>query len=254
MIHREASELLPGFAAGDLDGEEREAVRAHVEECSECRDWLASYGRIEEALGGDAAPAGSRPSSADLALCAVRPEEVDEPDRAELRAWLESDPETLADVELLRIAIVAARPTRASAGPQTAGRSESAPRRTSLALAAGIAAALFLGVWALAHLLEAPDAAVPWPVSGSEIARQAAAPDPDPADRWAGDRLADSDLEGSRLIESDGETLTVDNVKVRDGARITFRAGQVVAFGDGFQIGDGGSVAVEVRSRPRSNG
>jgi len=63
------------------------------------------------------------------------------------------------------------------------------------------------------------------------------------------EELSNLELEDSRVIETD-RRLMVTNVKVKAGARITFRAGEVAAFGDGFQISDGGAIIVEVGKPP----
>jgi anti-sigma factor RsiW len=50
-------ELLIAHARGELEGAERARVEAHLEGCAECRESLAAFGRLMEALGRSAPPA-----------------------------------------------------------------------------------------------------------------------------------------------------------------------------------------------------
>ena len=48
--HDQIAELIPEFALGILDANEEEMVRRHLESCAACRDELASYESVVDAL------------------------------------------------------------------------------------------------------------------------------------------------------------------------------------------------------------
>jgi hypothetical protein len=52
------------------------------------------------------------------------------------------------------------------------------------------------------------------------------------------------ELEGTRVIESHSD-LRISDSRVKDGARVTIRAAGGVAFGDGFSVESGASLAVD---------
>jgi anti-sigma factor RsiW len=57
--HAEAWALLPWLANGRLQAADREWVEAHVAECGECRNELASQRKVATAMNSDASPAAS---------------------------------------------------------------------------------------------------------------------------------------------------------------------------------------------------
>lgn len=56
--HDEIGDLLPGYALGCLDAEDEAAARAHLAECAECREELAS---LRDVVGGLAAALPAAP-------------------------------------------------------------------------------------------------------------------------------------------------------------------------------------------------
>lgn len=56
MTHHEIEELLPAYALGATEPEERWQVEAHLIECEECRTILASYRTVTEGLLHSAMP------------------------------------------------------------------------------------------------------------------------------------------------------------------------------------------------------
>jgi hypothetical protein len=66
MTHDEIREQLEGYALGVLDPEEERQVVAHLSGCEECRQTVAGYERVADALPGalaEAAPAERSPSA-----------------------------------------------------------------------------------------------------------------------------------------------------------------------------------------------
>jgi anti-sigma factor RsiW len=247
MSHREAVDRLSVFASGELDAATASSLEQHVGRCPRCREWLEMHRLLEGALGDEVGVGGEHPDSDLLALCAVRPEELFETDRADLRQHLDRCATCRQEVDLLRAAVHDARPAHPEP-VSIAGRMPRfrAPVRRVL-LAAGLCI-LALGLGAV-YLSLVPGVA---PLPDGPAAPGGAAPAEQVAEAGEsdGDRLSDLELEDAHLIESD-RSLTVTNVKVKPGARVTFRVGEVAAFGDGFQISDGGAVVVETRKPTR---
>jgi hypothetical protein len=55
--------------------------------------------------------------------------------------------------------------------------------------------------------------------------------------------FSEAEIDGIRLIETQGD-LVISRTKIKDGAQVTIRAGESVAFGNGFQIGQRVRIAV----------
>lgn len=241
LSHREAVELLPDLAVGADDATPDAALRAHLRECPGCREWLETARLLRAQLRGANSGSGEHPDSELLAVCAVRPEEVYEPERAKLRAHLEACEGCRREIETLSEALRSARPSSISQNvPRFRVDSRSKVIRWSVLAASLGVLGIGLGV---AHFAVSGN-----PERGVESRLEDPAPD-DPSSRvddGSGEtvELANLELGDSRLIETD-RGLTVSHVKVKSGARVTFRVGGVAAFGDGFQISDGGAVTVE---------
>jgi hypothetical protein len=58
-------------------------------------------------------------------------------------------------------------------------------------------------------------------------------------------------LDGQQVISAD-RSLSAASVQVASGAQITFRAGEVVALGDGFSVGPNTAFTVEIAHKPDS--
>ena len=65
LTHDEAREALDAVALDALDASERMAILAHVHECAECRDELASLERTAAELSYAAAPIAMSPAQRD---------------------------------------------------------------------------------------------------------------------------------------------------------------------------------------------
>ena len=233
MDHREAKRLLVDLAAGELDQSTRNEVTAHVEECVACRAWLetrdllASLAPVENGI--------EHPESDLLAEAAARPEALDEPGGSVVREHLEICASCRREVELVRDALLASRPDAAHPGFVGGPRQS---RRWWY-----VAAAAFIGVIALRFFLPAETTnrrVVDLQPGG------AVAPVVESTGTWTGspvESITGEEINGTRLIEAEG-SLTLSRVKITDGAKVTIFAGDVVAFGDGFQIGSGTSVTV----------
>jgi hypothetical protein len=234
MDHREASEHLIDLAAGRLDGSTRDAVTRHVESCDDCRAWLEAHDLLASAL--EAPTEGEHPDSELLALCAVRSEEEFEPDRVGLRSHLEICDRCRHEVELVRAAVLDARPAATPAAAPPPARVFSP--RWMYAAAAGIAAAaigslLVSGLWQEQTHGLGPTEVVSTSAEAPAVDGFATPPE----------QFSEAEIEGTRLIETQGD-LVISRTKIKDGAQVTIRAGESVAFGNGFQIGQQARIAV----------
>lgn len=243
MTHREARVYLSELGAGSLEQATEEAVASHVTECGTCRAWLGTF----ELLAGESRAEDEldepHPEEDLLALCAIRPEEIYEPDREELRSHLERCPTCRRMVALVSSAVCRARPLGST------GQSRSAPREApspiwSRRLVAGLVVGL-LGSALFLSLLVFDRFATELPALA--MARSVAA-------SWSSDesaeQLADLELATTRSFSSDRK-LTVSNVILKPGADVTFRGGDVIAFGDGFQVESGARLRVDSRGGNR---
>lgn len=227
MRHRRAVELLPDFGFDILDATTESDLVRHAEACSACRDWLA----MRELLVSEMRPHAARlshPEARVLALCAIRPDEVNELDREELRRHLDGCVVCREDLSVLRAAVTQAR-------PRVAGSFEPAfavPAKSKLAarplLAAALWSALVLGSLVLAALaLDRLPSGGGTPPSSPQFQAADRAP--------SFQELSSQTLDGERLIEGD-HRLIVSDVKISKGANVSFHAGEVLAFGDGFRV------------------
>ena len=234
MDHREAKRHLLDFVAGDLDTRSRSAVTSHIEECVDCRAWLETHDLLASASEMDSS--SDHPDSELLALCAVRPEEGNEPGRAAVRRHLESCARCRREIELVRDAVMEARPE--AAGPAGAIHPKPSPSWWRAAAAACVVAValgwLTVETRRPGHVDSRPNDTV---MTMDELLQTR----PD----FPGEEISGVEIEGTRLIEADGN-LTLNQVKIKDGARVTIRTGGVVAFGNGFQIAPQAQLIVEV--------
>jgi|GEM_PF-3120845 len=253
MKHRQAIEYLSELGAGSLTPILSAELDAHVEQCDECKDWLATRDLLAGALSTHGS-SDDHPEGSLLALCVIRPEEVHEADREELRIHLSRCSTCRRGVELMRAAIMAARPhDEESYRPPERRASGFRARKWLVAAAFGVfvlGGGVLLG-GLLLSTSDLTDASVAQD-SGSD-GRHAARPE-------SLQELSGRDLDGTHVIGSD-RTLMVSRLTVKSGADVTFRSGETVAFGDGFRVASGAKIRVDSgpserpdagASRPRS--
>jgi hypothetical protein len=251
MEHREATEHLLDFVAGGLGRASRDAVTRHVASCSDCRDWVETHDVLASAL--EVPPERGHPDSEVLALCAVRSEEEYEPDRFGLRIHLEGCARCRREVDLVRSAVLDARPTEI---PTTvSGESRKVSPQWTYAVAASLAAAaigtlLVVGLWQGRNPGDRPS---------KVVSTSAEAPVRDGVEPTQ-EEFLEAEIGGIRLIETQGG-LIISRTKIKDGAQVTIHAGKSVAFGNGFQIGQRARIAVggnpgdpSAKSRGAQNG
>ena len=77
MDHDRAAGLLGNFVDGTLSNQVEAEIEQHIEGCPKCTEWLAWYPELKSALLIDS----GHPSSEDLALFAVRSQDMAEDDR-----------------------------------------------------------------------------------------------------------------------------------------------------------------------------
>lgn len=244
MKHRVAIEYLPEAGSGVLDVDTEEALATHAEGCRACRSWLAT----RDLLAGESAPRNGRwasdhPDSELLALCVVRPQELRESSRQDLRRHLARCRTCREDMSRLDAAVGDARPGRKSLGH----RDTLAPalRRVRWSMAAALVTA-FLGGGLLVGVLSLMGRGT---VERAPVASPASLPDPVEV-------LSGRELDGITVINRK-RGLVVSQVTVKSGADVTLCAGDGVALGDGFRVAPGarlsvGSTRVE-GSQPRSH-
>jgi len=241
MRHRIAIRHLTEYAAGTADPEIESAVSAHLTTCVECRRWLETHDLLAEELGREREDdRTSHPESAALALCAIRPEEVYESDRRDLREHLDSCARCRDEMRAVREALLSARPAHGPAeSPAHAADSRGLSPRI-WASAATIVGILLGSGFVLVFLLSDPR---PTDVPPPRIDDGAAtAADTTPA-LQSPTIMAGEDLEGNRVISA--ESLLVSDLTVKSGADVTFRSKRVVAFGSGFRVASGARLRVD---------
>jgi len=233
MRHRCATDYLPDLGSGSLDAATEVALSSHVDGCTACQEWLATR---EVLAGGLSETPNSHPDSDVLALCVMRPEEVHEPGREDLRIHLESCLRCRREVALVRAAVHAARPARREVSETSRSPSFKVARRW---MAAAVAV-LVVGGGAL--LLGPPllDRWAPETSRRADTARGTSLPVSEEEER---EELSGLDLEGVQVIGRD-RTLVVSQVTVTSGADVTFRSDRGVVFGDGFRVAKGGRLRV----------
>lgn len=231
--HAEAIEHLDEFAVDALDEGLQQSVACHVRECAVCQSWLEAHELVGAALDGS----HEHPSSEELALCATRPYEEFEPDHEHIRRHLEMCATCRADLELLRGALEHARPT-----PTVDRRPR--PTRAGLhlrwaAAAATLGALAIAGALTVGMLHRAGTGSEP--TGAPEQGRTAAIGSPTSAPRVS--QLQDAEISGEEVIQTD-EKLTIERLKIKDGATVTIRAAGTVTFGNGFHVEPGARMTV----------
>lgn len=235
MNHLQAAEKLTRFAEESLGEAERRELEVHLGSCAECRDWLETQ-RALAAVLEPAAPERPAPvhlTSEDLCAFALAEETLDEVTRQRCARHLWDCLECEEEVGLVRAATAAGRGEPApEAVPAVRGGDESRDGRwlPRIAVAAGLVLAVAVGfLWRGAS-----------PVS---------------ADR----QLSEASLTEQTTVRASGSIL-VETTRVETGGDLTLESGNTVAFGDGFRIDSGGSLAVVLEqpqdssSRTKKNG
>lgn len=227
MNHHQATGLLADYGAGRCGGRQLELLEVHLADCSECRDWVGTYRELSAVAAGEPAASAAHADSDDLALYAVDAEQLGDAAQQKLRRHLSGCAACRSEFEATRTAL--ARGRQAAESPAlTAVRSTfESPYRL------GIAASVLLGLL----------------VSVLHVARRADAPVAPPT-------MVKTILSGERLVEAE-RSMVVAAVEIDSGSAIVFRAGEMVAFDNGFVVGDDASFSVDVTrpsDRRRRNG
>ena len=233
MDHREAKSLLLDYVAGDLDQKSRSAMTSHIEECVDCRAWLETHDLL--AIASEVNSIGNHPDSELLSVCAVRPADDYEPGMIEVREHLETCESCRREMELVHRAVLNSRPEgERLARDRHSIRSYSWWHVAAAACVVAVAFKVLLPV-GMRH----PGAVGFEPNETSVTMDEMLRLHPGSSEVW----ISEEEIAGIRLIEAD-ESLTLSQVKIREGARVTIRSGDVVAFGNGFQVGPGARLTV----------
>lgn len=226
MDHSEARELLETPLA-TLGGERGAALREHLAGCAECRDWQSDLRFLAQALKG---PVNDHLSSEEIARRAVDPEDLTPFERARVDEHLEACRECHQELTLATGALTRAR----------GGRGRLSALAASAASAANAVGAHALPLrWALAVGLIAA-VALGFLFQGS------------PATDAAGVRsLSGGSLRGTQIIDAP-RSIMATSVTIDRGSNVALRAGESVAFGDGFSVGSDASFSVEITGSARA--
>lgn len=280
MRHREAIRNLSELGSGSIDADTEAALAEHAQGCAACREWLATRDLLLDVFSGGRGLERDHPPSDLLALCVVRPHEVDESDQEDLRLHLRRCSDCRRQVELTRSAV---REARSNGVGDSAPLSPPATSTFSGArgwLAASIVlfvlalAGLWVGVPArrAAELAGSPPAVSPAivasavPTSEPATAVPAAAvptivPSVAPSDVPVATaatvattkEVSGGEIDGTQLVVG-GESLLVSKLTVHSTGDVTFRAPRAVAFGNGFRVTAGARMRVETQpSRDRDS-
>lgn len=245
MRHHQAIEYLPELGTGSLDASAEEALASHADRCPRCRDWLTTRDLLAEVLGRDRRSGRAHPDSELLALCVLRPEEVDESDREELRSHLRRCPVCQEDMALTREAVQGARPGEISPAAAPRPRVRVLPRRRAWVAAALVVVSLGAGLLLHGLLFDrfGPADTRLDEVADSRLDEILRITSPHMEAEGPTEELSGRDLDGTQIIGSD-QNLVVSKLTVQSGADVTFRAGRTVAFGDGFRVAKGARIRV----------
>lgn len=215
MKHSRAIELLPDLDAGDLRPDEENALLEHAEGCTQCQAWLETYDLFSETLGD---PAAAHPSSEQLARHALGADRLTEPELDSLEGHLQECESCRNELSITKAAL-----THGRSGGEVVRfadwRKVAATPPMRWAAAAGILLALAVGF------------ALQTPAADREL---------------VGDRLA-----GVQIVEAE-TSISAESVTVQSGD-ITFRAGEVVSFSDGFSVAQDATFRVEVKNNPTTD-
>jgi hypothetical protein len=150
-----------------------------------------------------------------------------------------------SEIEMLKAALDQARPAvESSEARRPAVSAGQWWKAAAAALLFGVAITALLGT-SLRHG-ERPDDVSP-------VIANTALAEPGGGPRLPATKFAEAEINGERLIESDG-SLTFSETKINAGAVVTIHAVQTVAFGNGFEVGPQTRVEVGVRPEGKNQG
>ncbi len=218
MEHDKASTLLSAYAAGELAPDRKPKLEAHIQACVPCREWVDTYRFFQDSLGGQCAEEKRlHPSCGEIAHFISSTQSLDRERYGEILDHLEECETCHAEVELGRCAVA---DSRSGAGWRTVLPLArlNLPRVPRRALAAGLVASLIGLAFLVAPKLSRPS-----------------------EDLLLSGRL----IEGRQVLEAQ-RALMADSSHIESGADVRFRAGEAVAFGEGFSVGSGVDLVVEL--------
>lgn len=197
----------------DSASQPRGELLAHLAACESCRELYQGYESLR-ALAPESAPDGGHLSSADLAAWAVAPGSP----TGSVRLHLESCTHCGSEYELVRAAVVTARPL-----PRVRHAPTSAPHRTWR--------------WAAAAALVAVVSGAAWVARTERLPRELTV---------SGDRLA-----GERTLRAT-DSILIETTAVDSGGSVKLQSGDRVAFRDGFSVGSDAALSVSLKGKRSS--
>ncbi len=216
MDHSRASGLLTQYVSEDLEPHRHRAVEEHLERCENCRSWIDTYRLLAESLSVETVSATAHLSSQEVAIFALAPHELDEAARANCETHVHSCGVCREEVEVVTAAVSEARAGRNLPWRRLVRVEWPGVSRAPLAWAASLV--LLVGVL----------------VIGQSMSQKAETL-----------HLSGDVFHGEKIFRGQ-KVVLVEGAKVSSGATVTLQAGDVVAFGEGFSVDLGGSLAVSV--------
>ncbi len=218
--HRRFEGLLADFAWGSLRGSEHEEVKAHVESCPDCRQWVEAYQDLAAAVGSPPEVELKHPESDELARHAVDRAGLSGEQQARIAHHLGECAACTQDIELVESAVMRAREATGKSGDRARvprfGWGGDRFRRFALA------ATILLAIVTSAVFVLSP-----WGSSSRDI------------------EISSQSLGGKKLVEADG-TITATAVAIEAESEVDFRAGESVVLGNGFSVADSAFFSVEI--------
>ncbi len=234
MVHDQITGYLPDLAAGALDDELATRLRSHLQECRECREWLATHRTLEAVLELPA-PDAEHPRSELLARFVVDASGLEVGVRRSVSGHLEICHRCAEEAELCRQAVAAPQADQHPRQPeQPPGATVSQPSAPPGAAARAPAAWSRLG----ARVMIAAAAVIVVVGAGLYLARA-----PRIQQQYV---LSHTTLRGTTTIEA-VKTIEVSLAHLEPGSDVLLRA-ESVALGDGFTVGDNAKLTIESRT------
>lgn len=207
MQHRRARRYLVDLAEGSLDRPLRDEVREHVNACSACDSWIATYRMVE---GEFDRPSEHLDTGLIAAYC-VEPGDLSSDDRAQVEAHLRQCTSCTSEYRWTLRALAESRPDYRTVDSLDRERKHAISRPAWVA-AGLLAATLVVALFAVR---------------------------PQPEDR----ALTDAVIHDHRVVESD-RLMVARNLQLSESSDLRLRAPQGVALGQGVSVRKGARLSI----------
>ncbi len=217
MNHLEAQTRLVDLSEGTLKRSLRRETEAHVSECGECQDWLAT----RKLLNSECLMRPTHPSSEQIALVALEPSSLSPEARGKLENHLDECKACRQEQKLTREALEKAKqPMDSDWSTSNQSAIRGAFQRNPVLVRVAALLAVLVGTGLLIRWEQLTEYET---------------------------RISNLQIEGTKTIEVEGRLLA-SNVEVDRDSRLVLRAGDTVMLGEGFSVGNGASLVIETSS------